>query len=159
SPHWVFQGVNTAFAVFDTNGHMQPGYPVFMGDFFGVPNPGDCAGNVPFLSDPRAIYDPNDDRFIAAALEVEGVPGVNDCPFNTTYWIAVSRTNDPRGAWNVYAFDMSLNTTNNADFTQIGIDDKGLYFSGDMFNFDGTAFEYEEIFGVNKAQMEAGQPV
>jgi hypothetical protein len=159
SPHWVFQGVNTAFAVFDTNGHVQPGYPVFFGDFFGIPNPGDCAGNVPFTSDPRAIYDPNDDRFIAAALEVEGVPGVNDCPFNTTYWIAVSRTNDPRGAWNVYAFDMSLGTTNNADFTQIGIDDRGLYFSADMFNFDGTAFEYEEIFGVNKAQMEAGQPV
>src|SRR5690242_20276103 len=72
SPKWVFQGVNTSFAVFDTHGNMQPGYPKFFGDFFGIPNPGACAGNIPFVSDPRAIYDPNDRRFVAAALEVEG---------------------------------------------------------------------------------------
>jgi hypothetical protein len=159
SPNWVFQGVNTAFAVFDTNGHMQPGYPVFFGDFFGVPDPGACADHIPFMSDPRAIYDPNDDRFIAAALEVEGAFGVNDCPFKTLYWIAVSQTNDPRGSWNVYAFDMSLGTTNGADFTQIGLDDKGVYFSANMFNQAGDAYEYAEIFGVSKAKMEAGQPV
>jgi hypothetical protein len=159
SPNWVFQGVNTAFAVFDTHGNMQPGYPVFFGDFFGVPDPGACAGDIPFMSDPRTIYDPNDGRFIAAALEVEGALGVNDCPFKTTYWIGVSQTSDPRGAWNVYAFDMSLGTTNAADFTQIGLDDKGIYFSANMFNQDGTAYSYAEIFGVNKAKMEAGQPV
>jgi hypothetical protein len=159
SPNWVFQGVNTAFAVFDTHGNMQSGYPVFFGDFFGVPDPGACAGDIPFMSDPRAIYDPNDNRFIAAALEVEGAFGVNDCPFKTTYWIGVSRTSDPRGAWNVYAFDMSLGTTNGADFTQIGLDDKGIYFSANMFNQDGTAYEYAEVFGASKAKMEAGQPV
>jgi len=159
SPDWVFQGVNTAFAVFDTHGNMQPGYPVFIGDFFGVPNPGACADNVAFISDPRAIYDPNDNRFVAAALEVEGAFGVNDCPFKTLYWIGVSQTSDPRGAWNVYAFDMSLGTTNAADFTMIGFDDKGIYFSANMFNQPGTAYEYAEIFGVNKAKMEAGQPV
>jgi hypothetical protein len=159
SPNWVFQGVNTSFAVFDTHGNMQPGYPVFFGDFFGVPNPGVCADNVPFMSDPRTIYDPNDGRFIAAALEVEGAFGVNDCPFKTLYWIAVSKTSDPRGAWNVYAFDMSLGTTNGADFTQIGLDDKGIYFSANMFNQEGTAYEYAEIFGASKAKMEAGQPV
>ncbi|HEX3273049.1 MAG TPA: hypothetical protein VHR15_20555 [Ktedonobacterales bacterium] len=159
SPNWVFQGVNTAFAVFDTHGNMQPGYPVFFGDFFGVPDPGACAGDIPFMSDPRAIYDPNDNRFIAAALEVEGAFGVNDCPFKTLYWIAVSRTSDPRGAWNVYAFDMSLGTTNGADFTMIGLDDKGVYFSANMFNQEGTAYEYAEIFGASKAKMEAGQPV
>src|SRR5262249_15760332 len=75
------------------------------------------------------------------------------------YWIGVSQTSDPRGAWNVYAFDMSLGTTNAADFTQIGFDDKGVYFSGNMFTQDGSAYSYAEIFGASKAQMEAGQPV
>jgi hypothetical protein len=159
SPNWVFQGVNTAFAVFDTHGNMQPGYPVFIGDFFGVPDPGACGGNLPFVSDPRAFYDPNDNRFVAAALEVEGAFGVNDCPFKTIYWIGVSQTSDPRGAWNVYAFDMSLGTTNAADFTMIGFDDKGVYFSANMFNQDGTAYSYAEIFGASKAKMEAGQAV
>src|SRR5207302_6588154 len=36
SPTWVFQGVNTAFGVFDTHGNLQPGYPKFIRDFFGV---------------------------------------------------------------------------------------------------------------------------
>ena len=159
SPKWVFQGVNTAFAVFDTHGNMQPGYPKFIGDFFGVPNPGACAGNLPFVSDPRAFYDPNDRRFVAAALEVEGAFGVNDCPFKTTYWIGVSQTSDPRGAWNVYAFDMSLGTTNAADFTMIGFDAHAIYFSANMFNQEGTAYSYAEIFGASKARMEAGLPV
>src|SRR5262249_5329536 len=100
SPHWVFQGVNTSFAVFDTHGNLQAGWPKFFGDFFGIPDPGACAGNIPFTSDPRPLYDPNDDRFFAAALEVEGAFGVNGCPFTTLYWIAVSQTNNPNGAWN-----------------------------------------------------------
>jgi hypothetical protein len=159
SPNWVFQGVNTSFAVFDTHGIMQPGYPKYFGDFFGIPDPGACAGNIPFVSDPRSIYDPNDRRFVAAALEVEGAFGVNDCPFKTTYWLAVSQTSDPRGAWNVYAFDMSLGTTNAADFTMIGLDANAIYLSGNMFNQEGTAHSYAEIFGASKARMEAGLPV
>jgi hypothetical protein len=159
SPNWVFQGVNTSFAVFDTHGTMQPGYPKFFGDFFGIPDPGACAGDIPFVSDPRSIYDPNDRRFVAAALEVEGAFGVNNCPFKTTYWIAVSQTSDPRGAWNVYSFDMSLGTTNAADFTMIGLDANAIYFSGNMFNQEGTAYSYAEIFGASKARMEAGLPV
>ena len=159
SPTWVFQGVNTAFGVFDTHGNLQPGYPKFIGDFFGVPDPGACGGNLPFISDPRSFYDPNDGRFVAASLEVEGAFGVNDCPFKTIYWIGVSQTSDPRGAWNVYAFDMSLGTTNGADFTMIGFDDKAIYFSANMFNQEGSAYEYAEVFGASKAKMEAGLPV
>jgi len=160
SPRWVLQGVNTAYAVFDTHGVLQPGWPKTFPDFFGIPSPGACAdGGIAFTSDPRAFYDPNDDRFVAAALEVEGAFGVNDCPFTTLYWIAVSQTNDPRGGWNVYAFDMSLGTTNGADFTRVGFDGRAFYFAATMFNQEGTAFEYDEIFGASKADMEAGRAV
>ena len=159
SPKWIFQGVNTSFAVLDRSGVVQAGWPKFAGDFFGVPNPGACAGNVAFMSDPRAIYDATDDRFVAASLEIEGALGVNSCPFATRYWIAVSQTNDPRGAWNVYEFDMSLGTTNTADFTMIGIDDQGVYFSANMFTQAGDAYSYAEVFGANKAKMERGQSV
>ena len=63
----------------------------------------------PFLSDPRALYDPIDHRFWAAMLQVENALGVApDCPFKSVYYIAVSQTSDPRGKWNVYEFNMSL---------------------------------------------------
>lgn len=154
SPGWVFQGVNTSFAVYSPQGVLQPGWPKTFQDFFGAPSPGACGGNIPFMSDPRAVWDVNDHRFFAAALEVEGAFGVNKCPFKSIYWIAVSATSNPNGVWYVYAFEMSLGTTNGADFTMIGFDSHDLYFSANMFNQPGTVYEYAEIFGASKALME-----
>src|SRR5437588_1603184 len=159
STAWVFQGVNTSFAVYNTSGTLQTGWPKNAQTFFGVPNPGVCDRNGPFLSDPRAFYDPNDGRFWAAMLQVEGAFGLNSCPFLTRYWIAVSQTGDPRGSWNVYAVDMSLGTTNAADYTQFGFDQQAIYISGNMFNQAGSAYEYAELFGANKSNMEQGLAV
>src|SRR5579859_5009776 len=110
SRSYAVQGVNTSFAVYSTSGTLQTGWPKKAQNFFGVPNPGSCDPAGPFLSDPRAFYDANDGRFWVAMLQVEGALGLNSCPFLTRYWIAVSRTSDPRGSWNVYSFNMSLGT-------------------------------------------------
>ncbi|HEY7936870.1 MAG TPA: hypothetical protein VID26_07045 [Candidatus Limnocylindrales bacterium] len=159
SPRWVLQGVNTQWEVLSPSGTVQPGWPRSAQSFFGVPsNTCDPAsGGQPFLSDPRAFYDPSTGRFWAATLQLEGALGVGGaCSLKTAYYIAVSQTRDPSGSWNVYEFDMSLGTTNVADFTQIGLDDNAVYFSANMFNQAGTAYEYAEIFEANKHQMEAG---
>jgi hypothetical protein len=156
SKSFVLQGVNTSFAVYNTSGTLQTGWPKNAQTFFGVPNPGSCDPAGPFLSDPRAFYDANDGRFWVAMLQVEGAFGLNSCSFLTRYWIAVSKTSDPRGTWNVYAFDMSLGTTNAADYTQFGFDQQAIYFSGNMFNQAGSAYEYAEIFGASKSSMENG---
>ncbi len=60
SSSWVFQGVNTSWAVYDPTGKIQSGWPKNSQNFFGVPNPGSCDPHGPFLSDPRAFYDPAD---------------------------------------------------------------------------------------------------
>jgi hypothetical protein len=161
SPQWVFQGVNTSWAVYDTHGAIQSGWPKNSQMFFNVPNPpNNCDPAGPFLSDPRAFYDPNDGRFWAATLQIEGALGVGvNCPLQSLYWIAVSQTNDPNGTWNVYAFDMQLGTTNVADYTQFGFDAHAIYFNANMFNMAGSAYVYDELFGANKAKMEAGQSV
>jgi len=154
SRSYVVQGVNSSFAVYTTGGTLQTGWPKNAQSFFGIPNPGSCDPAGPFLSDPRAFYDTNDGRFWIAMLQVEGAFGLNSCPLLTRYWIAVSRTGDPRAAWNVYAFDMSLGTTNVADYTQFGFDQQAIYFSGNMFNQSGSAYQYAEIFGASKSNME-----
>ncbi len=100
SPNWVFQGVNTSFAVYSPTGTLQSGWPKTSQSFFGVPNPGSCDSRGPFLSDPRAFYDPNDSRFWVAMLQAEGIGGLNSsCPEKTLYWIAVSQTNNPNGLY------------------------------------------------------------
>ena len=159
SPNWVLQSVNTSVAVYNTSGHIQPGWPKNSQMFFNVRNPGKCDPHGPFLSDPRAFYDPNDGRFWLATLQVEGAFGLNNCPFLTLYWIAVSQTSNPNGSWNVFAFDMSLGTTNFADYTQFGFDAHAIYFNANMFNNAGTAYVYDELFAANKKAMEMGQKV
>jgi hypothetical protein len=159
SPNWVVQGVNTSFAVYNTTGKRQAGWPKTAQKFFGVPNPGSCDTHGPFLSDPRAFYDPIDGRFWVATLQVEGALGLNSCPESTLYWIAVSQTNNPNGVWNVYAFNMALSTTNVADYTEFGFDQTAIYFSGNMFNQNGTAYVYAESFSALKSSMEAGLAV
>jgi len=150
--------VNTSFEVLDTRGHVQPGFPVNAQTFFGIGDlPGNCDPDGPFLSDPRAFYDPVDKRFWAAMLQVENALGVApNCPFQSAYYLAVSQSSDPRGGWNVYKFDMSHGSTDAADYTQFGFGPDAVYFTANMFNNDGSAYVEAETFEANKQQMEAG---
>lgn len=163
---FVLQGVNTQFEVLDRSGHIK-GSPIGAARFFGVPKVANADGtpcdvahqSQPFLSDPRALYDTSSHRFWAAMLQIQGGLGIApDCPFKSVYFIAVSQTNDPTGAWNVYEFDMSVGTNNGADFTMIGLNGDAVYFSANMFGPDPNNFyAYAEIFEANKAKMEAGE--
>ena len=78
SPNFVLQGVNTSFEVLSPSGQVQAGWPVNSQHFFQTPQePKNCdpgSGNQPFMSDPRAAYDPVDQRFWVAMLQVEGAP-------------------------------------------------------------------------------------
>jgi hypothetical protein len=166
SPHDVLQGVNTSFEVLDTSGNVRPGWPVSARQFFNVPlatkadgTPCDVAdGSQPFLSDPRAAYDAADGRFWAAVLQVENAFGVAlDCPFKSVYYVAVSQTSDPSGAWNVYEFEMSGGRNFAADYTQIGFNHDAVFFTANMFPAGNGSGFYAEAFEANKAQMERGQ--
>src|SRR5262245_25991826 len=161
SPKWVFQGVNMQWEVLDPNGNVQPGWPVSAQNFFGVPNePNNCDAahkNQPFMSDPRALYDPADGRFWAAMLQIEGSVAFGiapSCPFFSVYYVAVSQTSNPNGNWNVYVFNMEKDINGNqfgADYTQLGINSQAVYFSGNMFGEQGGFFA--ELFEANKRQM------
>ncbi len=161
SPNWVLEGVNTSFAVYSPTGALQAGWPKNAQNFFGVPNPPNNCATVPYLIDVRAFYDPNDGRFWAAILQDENALGSfgDNCPFQALYWIAVSQSSNPNGAWNVYSFDMSNGTTNGVDFTEFGFDAQAVYLTGNMFNQSGSTFQYAEVFAVSKALMESGASV
>ncbi len=158
SPQWVFQGVNTAFAVYKTKGTLQSGWPKTSQDFFGIPNPGSCDPNGAYVTDPRTFYDPVDGRFWVAILQLQG-GFVDHCPPLSLYWVGVSQTGDPNGAWNMYAFDMLLGTQYIADYTQFGFDSASVYFSVNMYNKTGNIYKYAQVLAANKAQMEAGAKV
>ncbi len=161
SPQFVLQGVNTSYAVYDTQGHLVVG-PIDDNTWYGVPPlPNNCDPAGPFLSDPRAFYDPNTRLFWTATLQVEATAfgvGVN-CPNLLLYWIA--NINMKTGVMHVYNFDMTLGGTVNAgaDYTQFGFSGSTIAFSGNMFDFTTGGFDFAEAQFADKATMQTGAPV
>ena len=161
SPTFVLQGVNTSYAIYDTTGHILVG-PINDTTWYGVPAlPGGCDPNGPFLSDPRAFYDPNTGLFWTATLQVEAAAfgvGVN-CPNQSTYWVANLNVNT--GVMHVYAFDMTLGGTVNAgaDYTQFGFSGSTISFTGNMFDFTTGNYDFAEVQFANKNTMAHGLPV
>ncbi len=161
SPTFVLQGVNTSYAIYDTTGHILVG-PINDTTWYGVPAlPGNCDPFGPFLSDPRAFYDPNTGLFWTATLQVEAAAfGVGSgCPNQSTYWVANLNMNT--GAMHVYAFDMTLGGTvqAGADYTEFGFSASTISFSGNMFDFNTGGFDFAEVQFANKHRMEQGLPV
>ena len=161
SPGRVLQGVNTSYAFYSTTGKLLVG-PINDQVWYGVPNPpNNCDPVGPFLSDPRAFYDPNTGLFWTATLQVESAAfgvGVN-CPNLSKYWIA--NINASTGVMHVYSFDMTLGGTVNAgaDYTQFGFNKDTIAFTGNMFDFTTGNYDFAEALFADKHAMEQGQPV
>lgn len=114
------------------------------------------------LSDPRCYWDQNTRRWFFT----EFVFG----PTSTQY-IAVSQTDDPLGAYTVFAFDTTdanappgYNCPCFGDFDQIGADLNGFYITTNEFNVAGNTFNGTDIWAMSKellvdaADFEAPPP-
>jgi len=161
SPTLVLQGVNTSYAVYNTSGAPVLG-PIDAVTWYGVPPlPNNCDPAGPFMSDPRAFYDPNSGLFWTATLQVESAAfGVGvDCPNISKYWIA--NVNMTTGVMHVYSFDMTLGGTVNAgaDYTQFGFSGSTISFTGNMFDFSTGGYDFAEVQFADKAAMQQGLPV
>jgi len=166
SPNWTVQFVNTSIAIFDRHGVMVLGFPIDAPTFFGIPNPGSCTPfGVPFTTDPRAFYDPNDQRFF---LVIGAHNGVADaCPFSSNFYVAVSQTSDPTGTWNVYSFNADpMGIGAFGDFTQLGFDATTVYIGMNFFPATSSGFTtcplgycWAQTLLIDKHGMENGASV
>jgi hypothetical protein len=169
SKSFVVQLINTSIAIYSPTGHLQTGFPKNLESFFGVPNPSPagCDSHGPFLSDPRAAYDPNSGRFYATIMQIEGpgTPG-SACTASSTVWFAVSTSSNPTGSWYVYSLAIPGVTSTSActasaagvcwsDYTQFGFDTQGLYWSYNLYTSSG-ALGSNVVFGIRKAELLTG---
>ena len=163
---YVVQVVNTALAVYDVKKGKAKGKPIDLGKFFKVPAPAPKGcdpddENLPFLSDPRAFFDPSTNRFVVAALQVEGAPGFGvapDCDFVSRYWVAVSKNDNPSGKWSIYGFDTSsvVAPGGAADYTQMGFDSEAIFIGGNEFDSISGDYNGAWTLAIPKATAEAG---
>ena len=159
SNSYEVQVVNTAIGIWK-NGAAVKGFPKSLQAFFAVPNPSPagCDSRGPFLTDPRAAYDPNANRFYVTITQVEGGLGAGTgCTPTSTVWYAVSATANPTGAWHIYSQAINgTSATAFSNYTQFGFDTQGLYWSFNLFNKAGTALVGNTVIGIRKAELLTG---
>src|SRR5262249_40702706 len=163
----IVEVIDDCIAVYSQTGVLQPGFPKGLETFFSVPAPAgppgcaDDAHGHPVIFAPRTFWDPNDQRFWVAALQIEGANGTSTtCTKVSKYWIAVTATADPRGAWHVYNVNLlgapvHADATAIAWYAQFGFSPDGVFWSANMFD-DGFRFLEAKTCGTGKAQAEAG---
>lgn len=105
------------------------------------------------IFDPKALYDQHAGRWVLLAVALG--PGTND----SFFLLSVSKTIDPLGGWFNYKMDAkkdgTVSTSNWADYPGLGVDDKALYLTANMFSFGGS-FQYAKIRVVPKTGPYSG---
>ena len=107
---FVIEPINDAFAVYNESGTRLTAVTALNQFYNRSPAINRTTGVTgDFLSDPKCYWDPVGQRFIQTILEVDAPGNFNGvAPFNRTHvLIAVSRTSNPTGSWNLYSMDTS----------------------------------------------------
>ena len=117
-----------------------------------------------FVTDPSCLYDAQTDRWFAVVLTLETYPN-GAYTLDNHIDIAVSRTGDPTGSWNIYRVDVTNDGSNpsasNAcpclgDYPHIGADANGFYVTTNSYPWNGNGFDGAQIYAFSKAQLASG---
>lgn len=106
--------------------------------------------------DPKVMYDPIEDRFIAVVLN----------GFNATYSrivVAFSQTNDPTGIWNFYVLPGNpFNDSTWFDYPALNITENELFITGNQIRENVSwqlGFKQTVIWQIRKKEGYAGLPL
>jgi hypothetical protein len=170
---YVLEGVNSAWRVFATDGTPLTG-AVSTGPFFGDGHQLISGGPLvlgPLHSDPRCTFDPQTGRFFATAMLFHRDSSTTAYVGSASIELAVSRTGDPRGTWDVYTLDTTADGSTGSpalsrcpcigDFDILGIDANGVYVTTTewpLAAFNGQPVDKagSRIYAISKRQLAAG---
>ncbi len=111
---------------------------------------GPSTASSPF--DPKVIYDPLSDRWIAT-IDDEAQSGGSGVPW------AISDTSDPTGSWDFYYLDADSANICWADFPGIGVNDTHIVLTNNMFAVSDNAYCGTKMWVMDKEDALAGDPV
>jgi hypothetical protein len=116
----------------------------------------------PFVTDPSCLYDTQTQRWFVVALTIDTDGTTNHLD------IAVSKTSDPTGQWNIYRVGVTNDGTNTGgvnpgpylgDYPHIGADANGFYVTTNAYPWCCNGFAGAQIYALSKAQLAAGASV
>jgi len=179
---YVMEVVNDVLNVYNTSGqsllpdntatNIVAGYPrnvnhaVDLNSFYGyAPAINRTTGvRAQFVTDPSCIYDAATQRFFVVVLTLETYPNGAYTQVNHLD-LAVSKTPNPTGAWNIYRIDVTNDGTNTGgvnpgpylgDYPHIGADANGFYITTNAYPWCCNGFSGAQIYAFSKAQLAAG---
>src|SRR5256885_6792961 len=159
---FVVESVNTAIAVFNTSGTRIAG-PTALNQFFGlapelIRTPPIRFGD--FTSDPRCYFDRATNRFFVIMLQIDVDPPSGNFTGPSHQLIAVSKTGDPTGGFNVFRLttppDAQQNCPCFGDQPLLGADANGFYLSTNAFSLVDGRFKGAQIYAMSKRALAAG---
>src|ERR1041385_8047482 len=183
---YVVEAVNDVLNIFNTSGqsvlpdntatNIVAGFPrnvnhaVDLNSFYGYPPAIDrtTGGRGQFVTDPSCLYDAQTQRFFVLVLTLDPqVPGPCQGVFSCVNHLdlAVSKTSDPTGLWNIYRIDVTNDGTNTGganpgpylgDYPHIGADANGFYITTNAYPWHENGFSGAQIYALSKAQLAAG---
>ena len=142
-PNHIVQTVNVRLAVYNKSGALLSG-PTDFRTFFS-PLAGNCAAGA---SDPIVDYDRLADRWVISDIGI-GASTFSEC-------VAVSKTNDPTGAYTLYAYSFGANLN---DYPKLGVwptATNGAYLATYNMFQGGQFFNGSNLCGFDRTKMLAG---
>jgi hypothetical protein len=106
------------------------------------------------LFDPKVRYDQYEDRFVVVCLEQQDT-FFGDPVDSSRILVAVSKTSDPNAGWWFHSINSFINIggiPSWADYPGLGLDDKAVYITNNMFGFGafGGSYTGERLWIVHK---------
>jgi hypothetical protein len=117
------------------------------------------------VTDPSCIYDSATNRWFVVVLTLETNPTTGAFTHQNHLDLAVSRTGDPTGTWNIYRIDATNDGSNIGgvnpgpylgDYPHIGADTNGIYLTTNAYPWCCNGFAGAQIYALSKAQLAAG---
>jgi hypothetical protein len=166
---FVVEPVNDVIAVYSaTDGSLISG-PEPLNQFFGL-KPA-IVRSTPLVfgqdvSDPRVYFDSDTGHFFLSALEIDRDPNTSALGPNANTIIAVSRTNDPTGTWNVFMLDVTSDGDAIfgacpcfGDQPLLGADKNGIYVNTNAFTISTPHFfRGTQLYAISKQALVTGTP-
>ena len=142
-PNHYVQTVNACFRVWDKAGNPITNTTSFVALFSAL----GCGSSI--NGDPITLYDQLADRWIISEFCTVANP-------NDHQLVAVSKTNDPSGAYYLYDFPMPNNKFN--DYPHLSVWSDAYYMTDNQFNQALNTFLQAGVFAFDRGKMLAGDP-
>jgi len=109
-------------------------------------------GSFTHVFDPRILYDPYEQRWIAVAVTDATKP-------SSALVIGASQTDDPTGSWYLTKLDADGSNTRWADYPSIGFNKRWIVVNVNMFSTNAAQnypFAFSKVYMFNKTNVYAG---